>query len=155
MILAYNPQTGGKKPMDFSHLKSLDVRDKTAPYTIHQIAGAPVLTVRPATEANKPYFNAVLKRSRNNVRALKAGALSQAMIAENREQDRELFPRFVVIGWADVVDSQGAVVPFTAANCADFLRALPDWIFDDLRNFAGDSVNFAGEMPDIVAKAKN
>lgn len=141
--------------MDFSHLQTLDIRNKVAPFAIHQIAGAPILNMRSATEVNKPYFNAVLKRSRSNVRALKAGAISQAMIAENREQDRELFPKHVITGWAGVVDSQGASVPFNVENCAAFLRALPDWIFDEIRNFAGDSVNFAGEMPDIEAKAKN
>jgi hypothetical protein len=140
---------------DFSHLKNLDVKDKTARCPIHQIAGAPVLIMKPATEANKPYFNAVLKKSRRNVRALKAGAINQVMIAENREQDRELFPRFVVTGWENVSDAEGNAVEFNRDNCEAYLRALPDWIFDEVRNFAGDSVNFAGDMPDIETKAGN
>lgn len=141
--------------MDFSHLKNLDVKDKTARYTIHQIAGAPVLIMNPATEANKPYFNAVLKKSRRNVRALKAGAISQVMIAENREQDRELFPRCVVTGWEGVTDAKGKTVEFSRENCEAFLRALPDWIFDEVRNFAGDSINFTEDMPDVEVKAGN
>jgi hypothetical protein len=140
---------------DFSHLKTLDVKDKTARCPIHQIAGAPVLIMKPATEANKPYFNAVLKKSRRNVRALKAGALNQAMIAENREQDRELFPRFVVVEWEGVTDAGGEAVGFNRENCEDFLRALPDWVFDEIRNFAGDSINFTEDVPDIGAKAGN
>lgn len=140
---------------DFSYLKNLDVKNKTAHYPIHQIAGTPVLIMKPATEANKPYFNAVLKKSRRNVRALKAGAINQVMIAENREQDRELFPRFVVTGWEDLVDAKGEAVEFNRENCEAFLRALPDWIFDEVRNFAGDSINFTEDMPDIEVKAKN
>lgn len=142
--------------MDFSHLKNLDVKDKTARFPIHQIAGAPVLIVKPATEANKPYFNAVLKKSRRNVRALKAGAISQVMIAENREQDRCLFPKFVVVGWEGVADSKGKDAEFSPDNCEAFLRALPDWIFDEVRNFAGDSVNFTDDdMPDVETRAGN
>lgn len=140
---------------DFSHLKNLDVKDKSAQYTIHQIAGTPVLTIKPATEANKPYFNAVLKKSRRNVRALKAGAINQVMIAENREQDRDLFPKFVVTGWIGLTDAKGKEVEFNRENCEAFLRALPDWIFDEVRDFAGNSVNFADDMPDVEVKSGN
>lgn len=141
--------------MDFSHLKNLDVKDRTARFPIHQIAGAPALIMKPATEANKPYFNAVLKRSRRNVRALKAGAINQVMIAENREQDRELFPKFVVTGWEGVTDSKGKEAEFNRENCEAFLRALPDWIFDEVRDFAGNSVNFTEDMQDAEVKAGN
>jgi len=141
--------------MDFSHLKNLDVKDRTARFPIHQIAGAPALIMKPATEANKPYFNAVLKRSRRNVRALKAGAINQVMIAENREQDRELFPKFVVTGWEGVTDSKGKDAEFNRENCEAFLRALPDWIFDEVRDFAGNSVNFTEDMQDAEVKAGN
>lgn len=141
--------------MKFGYLKKLDVTNKTADFTIHQIEGAPVLVLKPATEVNKPYFNAVLKRSRRNVRALKAGAVNTAMIAENREQDRELFPKFVIETWRDVVDSQRKSVEFNRENCEEFLRALPDWIFDEIRDFAGNSTNFTDDAPDIEEKAKN
>lgn len=141
--------------MDFTHLKNLDVKNKTAEYPIFQIAGEPTLIMKPATEANKPYFNAVLKRSRRNLRAMRAGAVNQAMIAENREQDRELFPRHVVDGWRNVTDAKGKEVEFNRENCRDFLDALPDWIFDEIRNFAGDSANFAGDVPDVEVKAGN
>jgi hypothetical protein len=141
--------------MDFSHLKNLDVKDRTARFPIHQIAGAPALILKPATEVNKPYFNAVLKRSRRNMRALKAGAINQVMIAENREQDRELFPKFVVIGWEDMTDSKGEDAEFNLENCEAFLRALPDWIFDEVRDFAGNSVNFTEDIQDAEMKAGN
>lgn len=140
---------------NFSHLRALEVRDKTARCTIYQIKGEPVLVVRPATEANKPYFNAVLKRTRKNVRAVQAGAISQAMIAENRSEDRELFPKHVVVGWEGVSDSHGAAVPFSEEACAEFLEALPDWLFDEVRNFAGNSANFTDGVVDAEGKAGN
>jgi hypothetical protein len=141
--------------MNFSHLKNLDVKGKTADFVIYQINGEPTITLKPATEANKPYFNAVLKRSRRNMRAVQSGAINQVMIKENREQDRDLFPRFVVVGWDGILDSDGEPVEFTKENCADFLAALPDWLFDEVRDFAGKSSNFSGEMPDIETKAGN
>jgi hypothetical protein len=141
--------------MDFSYLKKLEVKDRTARYDMFQISSEPVLIVRPATEANKPYFNAVLRKSRKNSRALRAGAINRAMITENREQDRELFPRYVIVGWENVVDVNGESVEFSPDNCRGFLDALPDWIFDDVRNFAGDSANFVDELPDAETMAGN
>ena len=46
---------------------------------------------------------------------------------KNREQDRDLFPKFVIVGWDGVLDSDGEPVEFTKENCADLLAALPDW----------------------------
>lgn len=141
--------------MSFDYLKALEVKSQTARFTIYQIVDEPVLIMKPATEANKPYFNAVLKRSRRNIRAVQSGSLSTALIAENRAEDRDLFPKFVVVDWDKVKDSAGEIVPFSQENCADFLEALPDWIFDEIRNFAGNSVNFVGEAIDAQGKAGN
>jgi hypothetical protein len=141
--------------MDFSHLKKLDITDRTADYLLHQIAGESVLVLKPAAEVNKPYFNAVLRKSRKNMRAVRSGVVNQAMIAENREQDRELFPKYVVVGWKNVRDSKGEIVEFNKENCDDFLRALPDWLFDEIRNFAADITNFVGDQPDVEDMAGN
>ena len=54
---------------NFSHLSQYDVRDAIVrPYEIHEIEGVPVLQVKPATEANKPYYNAVLRKSGRGLR---------------------------------------------------------------------------------------
>jgi hypothetical protein len=141
--------------MDFSHLQKLDVADKTARFTVYQIQGEPVLILKPANEANKPYFNAVLKRSRRNVRAIQAGHVNQVMIAETREKDRELFSKFVIVGWENVQDVNGEQVPFSSAACEEFLRALPNWLFDEIRNFAGMSLNFTEDAPNVEEAAGN
>lgn len=141
---------------DFKYLKRLEVQDKTARFEIHNIPGEPVLIMKPATEANKPYFNAVLRKSRRNVRAMQSGALNAAMITENRTQDRELYSRFVIVGWENVVDADGELAEFTRDNCQGFIDALPDWLFDKIRNFAGDSANFTDDVPaDIETLVKN
>lgn len=140
---------------DFSHLSQFDVRlDKTSRYVLYQISGEPVLIVAPATEANKPYFNAVLKRARRSSRAIQAGAVNLGMISENRTEDRQLYPEHIVVGWDGVVDKDKNPVDFSLDNCRAFLRALPDWIFDDLRQYCGNPNNFVDQI-DVEDVAKN
>ncbi len=140
---------------DFSHLNQLNVqKGMTATYTLYQISDAPVLTVTPATEANKPYFNAVLKRSRKMANAIRSGAMNTGMLEQNRSQDRALFPKFVVSGWEGVKDAKGKDVKFTPDTCAEFLNALPNWIFDEIRDFAATPGNFV-EQIDAEEAAKN
>lgn len=128
---------------DFSHLAGKQVtRDLRTTLTLYQLAGAPKLHMKPATEANKPYFNAMLRRTKRSARQLAKGNITAEMIEENREHDRELFPKFVVTGWDDVVDSRKQPVPFSAEACVQFINALPDWIFDDVRNHAGEATSF-------------
>ena len=142
--------------MDFSHLKKLEVKDKTAEYSIDQIEGEPTFVMKPATEANKPYFNALLKQSRKKVRAVQVGSVNSKLIKENRAEDRELFPKYVIVDWKNVTDNKGKKSPFTEENCAQYLEALPDWSFDLVRAFASTSENFAGYASiDIEEKAKN
>lgn len=122
----------------FGHLKKLEVKGREVRYTIYQVEGEPTLIMKPATEANKPYFNAVLRRSKKNMRAINAGSVNSGIIAENREEDRNLFPKHVITGWEDVTDSSGEPVPYTEEDCRDYLEALPDWVFDDVRAFASN-----------------
>ncbi len=139
---------------DFSHLKKLDVtEEKTVEYPIYQINGEPTLILKPATEANKPYFNAVLKRSKRNIRAVKGG-INRKIIDDNRDEDKELYPKYVIAGWYDQIDAKGKKVEFSVKNCTDFIKALPNWIFDDIRAYASESSNYF-ESIDIETKLGN
>ncbi len=143
---------------NFSHLGALEVSpDTTSEYTLHQITvngASPVLTVAPATEANKPYFNALLKRASKTARQIQAGAVNTGLIEENRLEDRELYPKHIIKGWHDVFDADGTKVNFNRGNLKEFLDALPDWLFDDLRSYCGSPANFS-ELVDIETSAKN
>jgi len=142
--------------MDFNHLKALEVQsERTAEYTFYQIVGEPVLIVSPATEANKPYFNALLKRSRKNSRRITAGSFTAAVIEENRDDDRVLYPKLIVKGWRKVSDSQGVSQDFSLEKCTAFLAALPDWLFDELRQFCIDPQNFIDDLVDVDELAGN
>lgn len=143
---------------NFSHLHQLSVTsENVVPYTIHEIVGSPTLFVVPATEANKPYFARVLKRTKSTLRRIRSRGVSEQDLIERREQDRELFPKFVVRDWRGVTDSSGTEVPFTVENCRAFLDALPNWILDNLSNFAGEPSNFVIEDEEIDTEevAKN
>ena len=143
---------------DFSHLKELDVEaSSTAEYTFHQVTvngKTPVLIVSPATEANKPYFNALLKRSAKTSRQVRSGNINTGLIEENRDEDRELYPKHVVKSWRDVIDAKGKDTPFTVSDCTDFLAALPNWVLDDLFAFCREPSNFA-ELLDMRIKKGN
>lgn len=142
--------------MAFEHLKKLEVKaGETAPFTLYQVVGEPVLHLAAATEANKPYFNALLKRSRKNQRRLQSGSFTAALIEENRDDDRELYPKFVVKGWDKIIDSEGNSVPFSVDACNDFLAALPNWLFDEVRQFAVEATNFVDVEVDMEEVAGN
>lgn len=143
---------------DFSHLKALDVvASSVAEYTFHQITvngKTPVLTVSPATDANKPYFNALLKRSAKSSRQVRSGNINTGLIDENRDEDRELYPKHIVKSWSGVVDANGKDSAFSASNCVDFLSAIPNWVLDDFFAFCREPANFA-ELMDVKTKGGN
>ncbi len=141
---------------DFGQLKALEVTaDKTVEYTIHQVEGSPVLILASATESNIPLFNAALKRAGKAVNRAVASSKTLSTIKEGRAQDCELYAKFVVKGWRNVVDVNSDVVPFNKENCHDFLTALPDYIFDDVREYAREPANFVDELPDTEVVAEN
>lgn len=136
--------------VDFSNLRKLAVSAQdTAEYTFYEIEGEPTLKVRPATEANGRYWSAVLARSSKNVRRARSGKITASMLKEGRTDDRELYPKHVVMAWTTApMDTNGDAVDFTAENCAAFLEAIPDHIFDGLRNFCSDVTNFQEDVMD-------
>lgn len=131
---------------DFGYLNKIEVRDQTAEYIISEIevnGKSPTLVLTPTTQANQAYFNAVLKSSTKKARRTAGSGIDASILSEGRDEDRTLFAKHVVKGWSNVVDAKtGKPVPFNAAECQAFLEALPDWKFDDIRNFCGNARNF-------------
>lgn len=135
---------------DFTHLKPQ--RKDTAEYPFYEIQGEPTLIVKHAGESNKPYFNEKLRQA-EKLRQRRA-KVSVELIRDNRERDRELFPKYVVIGWKNVVDAAGNPVMFSKDDCEAFLRALDDEMFDALREYCLDASNFR-EVLDGATTAGN
>lgn len=134
---------------DYSHLK---VEERTARVILYQVKGEPYLDVLHAGETNKRYFNSLLKRSRNNMKRMRAGAMDAATMAMNREEDRFLYPKHIVRAWGCkdgpgfILDSFGNRIDYSEGNVGTFLRALPDWIFDEVRVHANEETNFVDEL---------
>jgi len=138
---------------DFTHLKGLSVKeDATSNFVFYGISGEPTLLVRPATNANIPFFNAVLKQSKAAMRRSR-GRKGQLPTAETieaaRQEDITLFARFIVIGWERVVDASGAAVPFSEEVCRQFLNAIPLDMFNDLRAYCLDINNFRDTVDEM------
>ena len=114
----------------------------TAKMALEQIEGAPVLEMRPATEDNREYFNAAFQSSKKRARKAKAQGLDVEAFKSLRDQDRLLFSKYVIVGWEKVVDFGGTPVVFTEEDCREFLKALPTWLFDEVRAFANEPLNF-------------
>jgi len=140
----------------FNHLKKLNAKDDmTVEYPMDQIAGNYVLMLRSATEVNVPYFNAILRATGKKKQGRKASKVTVTDIEKNRKDDRILFAKHILTNWSGVEDNKGVVVEFTEENALDFLESLPSWIFDDIRAFASDILNFIDVEIDAEGTAKN
>ena len=141
---------------DFSQIKRQEATIPTARHIFYEIKGEPWVEVKPATERNKPFFNSLLKRQRRGRRILRGGALTVDMIKRARDDDRDIYSKYVVTGWGGVVDVESKPVALSPDNCLDFLHAISDESFDLLRDFAGDPQTFiADAVTDTEETAKN
>jgi hypothetical protein len=138
---------------DFSHLAKLEQRTNEVPYKFEQIAGAPTIWSKPATDANKPFLNESLRRSNLRARAnRRSKRVTQDTLTASRQEDREILSKFCATRW-DVTDAKGDAVEFSQENCLEFFEALPDWLFDDYRTFLTDPGNFVGFEEDNLGEA--
>ena len=137
----------------FDHLKALHVKDgDTADYYFEELGGTPYLTCAPATNVNKAFLNAVMKKSKEASRVANArrrlrgsDEVTDAAIERARLEDIELFVEYIVSGWGNVFNTDGEPVEFTKENCREFLQAIPPEMFADLRLFCLDVRNFRQE----------
>lgn len=134
-----------KEMPDFSHLKKLDLVQKPVAFTFNSIEDSPILMVLSATESNKPFFNAVLKKSRKRTKQVQSGAIDSNFISDSREEDKELYAKWIVKGWSNLKDAQGKSVEYKEEYCLEYLRALPWQVFDELRAFCNEPNNFRDE----------
>lgn len=64
---------------------------------------------------------------------------------------REVYADTVVLGWENVKDREGALLPFNRENCLRVLEDLPD-LFRDIREAAENAALFKVESREIDAK---
>lgn len=122
----------------FSHLKKLEVADKAAWIDLPELGRGARVECRFAGDSNPAYLNARL----NLARGRPAVADPMEAIRLDREDDREVFPKAVMVRWENVNDDKGKPVEFNRANAAELLRQLPNYIFDRVRREAGRPSKF-------------
>jgi len=120
------------------------VGSQTAEFKFYQIEGEPSVIGHPATEANKPYLNAVLAGGRAVLRRMRKRKLSPEALQESREQDFVLYPKHVLVGFGTPPERDDGT-PAVAEDMEAFLRALPVEMFDEMRAFFGDPDSFRAE----------
>ena len=130
---------------------NLPKTNDTARFTFFDLPGEPWLMVRPGGEENKAYFQAVLASQSKNRKRLMKGKLNAEMLVENRRVDRKLYPKHIDAGeWGGWQDEQGNEVPYTPAAFAELMQQLPNDLFDELRAFCNEPVNFReDDEPDL------
>ena len=140
----------------FGHIEKQKVSDANiVDYPLDQIHGGYVLHLASATAVNKPFYNALLKKSATAGKRAKKQKVTAAQTDANRNDDRQLYAKHVISGWTGVEDSDGKPVKFNESDCLEFLQALDDWIFDEIRAFCSDAGNFQEDEIDTEATAKN
>lgn len=129
---------------DFSHLEKYRAdQDLTKEYPLTELEGNYILIVKQANDSNKQYMSEVLRRSgEGRGQRRKKIKIDADYLDKLRDMDREVYPKYIVVGWKGVQDSDGQEVAFSSKGCAEFLEALPDWIFNPLREFCTDPENF-------------
>jgi hypothetical protein len=138
----------------FAHIKErYETRNRVVRYTL-PIKGArdpktgehlpAVLLLKHAGESNRGYNNALIKNNAQTGLARKAMTGRGGDIA--LERDLELYPQHVITGWENIPDQNWNAVPYSREDCADFVQnGLQRWIFNELRLFAVQAVNFVDD----------
>lgn len=144
----------------FEHLSKLEIqKDRTRKYSLHELGEGVALEVAPAMQSNKGYYNALLKSSSK----LETGAKTRrgvdvdiADVADKtRNDERQLYGEYVVIGWCGICNSQGEEVPFSREAAMELMQKLPDYMFDRLRVFCAQPANWTEEAFDTETVAGN
>ena len=136
---------------DFSYLEGAKITgDETREFTLLSIqlpnGRNPTFIGRIASESNKPFARELAARQIKKHKLMQGASinpdLALADAKKTRDEDRELYAKYVVTGWKDVCDGDGKDVKFSPADCLKFFRALPDDMFDMVRNFYATTSNF-------------
>jgi hypothetical protein len=123
------------------------------------------LQVKMSGEENVKYWNALVASSGKKLRGNRA-KVSPEFLGRLRDDDRRLFPQYVIVGWEGLLkpgqrhlpEEEQQEVEFSRENCFTLCKELPNHLFDALRTFCNDPANFYEEddlPPDAEEVAKN
>lgn len=138
----------------FKNLDKYDVRNAMSWVSMPELGKKARICVKPATEANTAYYNAMLKMSGKRIRAMaKSDAITAEDAAASRDDDAVLYPLFVIHTWENI-DGEGddldenGFVPHTRPNAkklCELLNEKAPHLLDRLRNEAATTERFYAE----------
>lgn len=142
-----------------SRVKKFNIQGRTARVYLPELQHPDQLTtpwidVKPTSQANRDYFNALLKLGTQLQRKKSSEALTVAAIKKDRLQQAALFRDHVIANWGEMMDDEGNVVDFSEDNVWELLSALvkdaPE-LFDKIRDVADNPSEFyeADEEVDV------
>lgn len=124
------PAAGGGK---FERLQGLEIAGKTISISVTHISPNAKLTVRPATDANPEYLDALLQDGEEVTRGVVGQRATKDVTDHLRERAKRLYVDHVIVGWEGILYDDGAPAPFSKETCRALLDKLPGWIFDRIR----------------------
>lgn len=126
-------ETNGVAEFDFAYL---EISKATARFDMPWVTHDAYLVVRTATSDNEKYNEGSIRMSSKRMtRQAATGTITSADAEQDRQEDRVLYPKYVIVGWGGIEDKKGDAVPYSPQNCKAFIAILPAWIFDRLRLF--------------------
>jgi hypothetical protein len=146
---------------DFSNFQQLEIKGHTAKFSMAMATPGPngfrpVIIGRPASHENRAYRDEMLYDIGERFRASGGRVqLSADQMDQTRAKSRKMYAQFVICGWENVFDASGQEVPFSGEAATQFIAALPDWIFDEMRHFFEEPANFKTPLADAGLVAGN
>ena len=140
----------------FKKLDKYVVKDTLLKMPFPELGKNAELLLAHAGESNKPYYSAMLAVSGRRVRELaKRKGIDADDAEKSRDEDRELYPVYIIRGWSGVegdpdapgdvqLDADG-MVPFSRGAAQKLCKILPYQLFDKIRTEAGAIEGFYAE----------
>ena len=141
----------------FEHLKKYEGQ-ATAWLEIPELGPNARIEMTQASEQNKGYYSALLRVSGKRIRRL-AVRIDPSDAARNRNEDRNLYPKHVIVGWENLeseqhTDENPDHIEYSRELAAELCKKLPSHLFDRLRTFASTPEEFYPDVDDIPPDAE-
>ena len=138
--------------MSFANVAKYKVDKSTRrEYRFHNIdlgnGKIPSFIVVSASDVNKSYFSAFLKATSPKMRQAQSSKITMNFVEEVRAINKDLYSKYVIVGWKNVIDDEGRESQFSPTQCREFLNYLPDQMFDELTSFCSTYTNFIDDFP--------
>ena len=134
-----------------NQLKQFDISGRTAFVDVPELGDGARIEIRPSSESNPPYYNALLRLSvelaKENKRKVRMNKESATVddVKSARADDAQLFPKYIFVSWNLIHGDTGEPIPFNeeeGKELCDALLAEAPQVFDRIRAAADNDQLF-------------